>query len=105
MQRSKNDVWVGLFVLIGLAAVLFLALKSANLGRADIGATQNRLEATLLNIESNANNLVASRSRITDADFAAETTELSRSQVLGQAAQAMLAQANQAGQQVLQLLR
>jgi flagellin len=81
------------------------ALKSVNLGRADIGATQNRLEATLLNIESNANNLVASRSRITDADFAAETTELSRSQVLGQAAQAMLAQANQAGQQVLQLLR
>lgn len=81
------------------------ALKSVNLGRADIGATQNRLEATLLNIESNANNLVASRSRITDADFASETTELSRSQVLGQAAQAMLAQANQAGQQVLQLLR
>lgn len=75
------------------------------MGRADIGATQNRLEATLLNIESNANNLVASRSRITDADFASETTELSRSQVLGQAAQAMLAQANQAGQQVLQLLR
>lgn len=81
------------------------ALKVVNLDRANIGATQNRLEATLLNIESNTNNLVASRSRITDADFAAETTELSRSQVLGQAAQAMLAQANQAGQQVLQLLR
>ncbi len=81
------------------------ALKVVNLDRANIGATQNRLEATLLNIDSNANNLVASRSRITDADFAAETTELSRSQVLGQAAQAMLAQANQAGQQVLQLLR
>jgi flagellin len=81
------------------------ALKSVNLDRANLGATQNRLEATLLNIESNSNNLVASRSRITDADFASETTELSRSQVLGQAAQAMLAQANQAGQQVLQLLR
>ncbi|MBB6227488.1 flagellin [Polymorphobacter multimanifer] len=81
------------------------ALKSVNLDRANLGAAQNRLEATLLNIESNANNLVASRSRITDADFASETTELSRSQVLGQAAQAMLAQANQAGQQVLQLLR
>ena len=81
------------------------ALKSVNLDRANLGAAQNRLEATLLNIESNSNNLVASRSRITDADFATETTELSRSQVLGQAAQAMLAQANQAGQQVLQLLR
>ena len=81
------------------------ALKSVNLDRANLGAAQNRLEATLQNIESNSNNLVASRSRITDADFATETTELSRSQVLGQAAQAMLAQANQAGQQVLQLLR
>jgi flagellin len=81
------------------------ALNAVNLDRANIGAAQNRLEATLLNIESNSNNLVASRSRITDADFASETTELSRSQVLGQAAQAMLAQANQAGQQVLQLLR
>lgn len=81
------------------------ALQSVNLDRANLGAAQNRLEATLMNIESNANNLVASRSRITDADFATETTELSRSQVLGQAAQAMLAQANQAGQQVLQLLR
>jgi flagellin len=81
------------------------ALNTVNLDRANIGAAQNRLEATLLNLESNSNNLVASRSRITDADFASETTELSRSQVLGQAAQAMLAQANQAGQQVLQLLR
>ncbi len=81
------------------------ALKTVNLDRANLGAAQNRLEATLLNIESNSNNLTASRSRITDADFAAETTALSRSQVLGQAAQAMLAQANQAGQQVLQLLR
>jgi flagellin len=81
------------------------ALKSVNLDRANLGAVQNRLEATLLNLESNSNNLVASRSRITDTDFASETTELSRSQVLGQAAQAMLAQANQASQQVLQLLR
>ncbi len=81
------------------------ALNSINLDRAKLGAVQNRLEATVNNLSSNSVNLVSSRSRIVDADFAAETTNLARSQVLGQAAQAMLAQANQAQQQVMQLLR
>ena len=66
---------------------------------------QNRLEATVNNLSSNSTNLVSSRSRIVDADFSAETTNLAKSQVLSQAAQAMLAQANQSQQQVLQLLR
>ncbi len=81
------------------------ALQSVNLDRAKLGAVQNRLEATVNNLSSNSTNLVSSRSRIQDADFSAETTNLAKSQVLSQAAQAMLAQANQGQQQVLQLLR
>jgi flagellin len=81
------------------------ALNSVSLDRANLGAVQNRLEATVNNLSSNSTNLVASRSRILDADFAAETTNLAKAQVLGQAAQAMLAQANQAQQQVMALLR
>jgi flagellin len=81
------------------------ALSSVSLDRANLGAVQNRLEATVNNLNSNSTNLVSSRSRIMDADFSAETTNLAKSQVLSQAAQAMLAQANQSQQQVLQLLR
>ncbi|GGE05612.1 hypothetical protein GCM10011529_10000 [Polymorphobacter glacialis] len=81
------------------------ALNTINLDRANLGAVQNRLEATVNNLSSNSVNLVSSRSRIVDADFSAETTNLAKSQVLSQAAQAMLAQANQSQQQVLQLLR
>jgi flagellin len=81
------------------------ALNSVSLDRANLGAVQNRLEATVNNLSSNSTNLVASRSRILDADFAAETTNLAKAQVLGQAAQAMLAQANQSQQQVMSLLR
>ncbi|TPE59019.1 hypothetical protein FJQ54_14550 [Sandaracinobacter neustonicus] len=81
------------------------ALKSISVNRAELGAVQNRLEATISNLTSASNNTVASRSRIQDADFAAETTSLARGQILTQAAQAMLAQANQSQQGVLQLLR
>ncbi len=81
------------------------ALQAVSLDRANLGAVQNRLEATVNNLSSNSTNLVSSRSRIVDADFSAETTNLAKSQVLSQAAQAMLAQANQSQQQVLQLLR
>ena len=81
------------------------ALQSVAINRAELGAVQNRLEATINNLTSTSTNTVASRSRIQDADFAAETTNLARSQILQQAAQAMLAQANQQQQGVLQLLR
>ena len=81
------------------------ALSSVSLDRANLGAVQNRLDATVNNLNSNSTNLVTSRSRIIDADFSAETTNLAKSQVLSQAAQAMLAQANQNQQQVLSLLR
>jgi len=81
------------------------ALTTVSLGRANLGAVQNRLQAAVNNLDSNSTNLITSRSRITDADFSAETTNLAKAQVLSQAAQAMLAQANQSQQQVLSLLR
>lgn len=81
------------------------ALKSISINRAELGAVQNRLEATINNLSSANTNTMAARSRIQDADFASETTNLARGQILTQAAQAMLAQANQSQQGVLQLLR
>ncbi len=81
------------------------ALQSISINRAELGAVQNRLEATINNLTSASTNTVAARSRIQDADFAAETTALARGQILTQAAQAMLGQANQSQQGVLQLLR
>lgn len=81
------------------------ALETINSIRADLGAANNRLDFTINNLMSVAENTEAARSRIMDADFAAETAALSRAQVLQQASQAMLAQANAASQQVLQLLQ
>jgi flagellin len=81
------------------------ALKSVNTMRADLGAVQNRFTSTVSNLQTTTENLSASRSRIQDADFAAETANLSRSQVLQQAGTAMVAQANQLPQGVLALLR
>lgn len=72
--------------------------------RADFGAVQNRLEATIRNLENVVENQSAARSRILDADFAKETAELTRTQILQQAGVGMLAQANQLPQNVLQLL-
>ena len=86
-------------------SVIDAALSQVNSGRADLGAVQNRFQATIENLETTSENLSASRSRILDADFAKETAAMSRAQVLQQAANAMVAQANQLPQQVLQLLR
>ena len=73
--------------------------------RARLGAQLNRLDATVDNLAVATENLTASRSRIEDADYAKETSSLSRAQVLQQAAMAMVAQANVAGRDVLALLR
>lgn len=81
------------------------ALTRINSSRADLGAIQNRFLTTIENLQITAENLTASRSRIMDADFAAETAALSRAQVLQQAGTAMVAQANQVPQGVLQLLQ
>jgi flagellin len=81
------------------------ALSTANVERANYGAAQNRFEAIISTLQVAVTNNTASRSRIMDADFAAETANMSRAQILQQAGTAMLAQANQAPQQVLSLLR
>jgi flagellin len=81
------------------------ALTTINDARSQLGAINNRLDFTMANLANVSEKTSASRSRIVDADFAAETAALSRSQVLQQAAQAMLAQANARPEQVLQLLR
>ena len=81
------------------------ALQAVNSARADLGAIQNRFESVVSNLNVNSENLSASRSRIMDADFASETANLSRSQILQQAGTAMVAQANQLPQGVLALLR
>ncbi len=81
------------------------ALASVNSNRASLGAIQNRFSSTIQNLQISGENLSAARSRIQDADFAAETANLSRAQVLQQAGTAMIAQANQLPQQVLALLR
>ena len=81
------------------------ALNSVNSARADLGAVQNRFTSVIANLNTTAENLTASRSRIRDTDFAKETAELTRTQILTQAGTAMLAQANQAPQGVLSLLR
>jgi flagellin len=73
--------------------------------RAKFGALQSRFETTILSLNTTSENLSASRSRIQDADFAMETANLSRTQILQQAGTAMVAQANQMPQQVLQLLK
>jgi flagellin len=81
------------------------ALQFMNNSRAKLGAIQNRVESTISNLSATSENLSAARSRIQDADFAAETAELTRSQVLQQAGMAMLAQANALPNNVLSLLR
>ncbi|TGY35401.1 flagellin [Stenotrophomonas maltophilia] len=81
------------------------ALSSINNTRADLGAVQNRFTSVVANLQTSTENLSASRSRIRDTDFAKETAELTRTQILQQAGTAMLAQANQVPQNVLSLLR
>ncbi|WMJ69125.1 flagellin [Stenotrophomonas sp. 24(2023)] len=81
------------------------ALGSINSTRADLGAIQNRFTSVVANLQTSTENLSASRSRIKDTDFAKETAELTRTQILQQAGTAMLAQANQVPQGVLSLLR
>ena len=81
------------------------ALKSVNSSRADLGAIQNRFSSVITNLASTSENLSAARSRIQDADFASETANLTRAQILQQAGTAMLAQANSLPQGVLSLLR
>jgi flagellin len=81
------------------------ALKLVDAERSTYGATINRLNYAADNLANISQNTAASRSRILDTDYAATTTELARTQIISQAATAMLAQANQAPQTVMSLLR
>ncbi|HHO3378138.1 TPA: FliC/FljB family flagellin [Morganella morganii] len=81
------------------------ALKTVDSYRSKLGAFQNRMQSTINNLNNSVNNLSAARSRIQDADFATEVSNMSRGQILQQAGTAVLAQANQVPQGVLSLLR
>ena len=95
---TQKDAWVAL-------KKIDSAIDQVNTARADLGALQSRFENSVGNIETQSENLAASRGRIVDADFAKETANLSRTQILQQAGVAMVAQANQLPQGVLSLLR
>ena len=86
-------------------SIIDSALQMVDQSRSQMGALNNRLESTVDNLNNITVKTEASLARIMDADFAQETTELSKSQVLSQAATAMLAQANQQPQNVLRLLQ
>jgi flagellin len=85
--------------------VIDQAIQKIDAQRADLGAVQNRFDQTIANLQNIGENVSASRGRIQDTDFAAETANLSKNQVLQQAGTAILAQANQLPQAVLSLLR
>jgi len=81
------------------------ALNKVDTARSNLGAVQNRFESTINNLNNTINNLSASRSRIEDADYAVEVSNMTRAQILQQAGTSVLAQANQVPQTVLSLLR
>lgn len=95
---TQKGAWIGL-------RKIDSAIDQVNAARATLGAIQTRFETAVNNIDVQIENLSAARGRIVDADFAVETANLSRTQILQQAGTAMVAQANQLPQQVLQLLQ
>ena len=99
---STVSVPAGLNTVVGNIDV---AIDAINSQRAVFGASENRFSAVITNLQTSVENQSAAKSRIMDADFAAETAAMSRSQILQQAGTAMVAQANQLPQQVLKLLQ
>ena len=90
---------------LGTISSLDVAIDEVTSARSNLGSVQNRFESVVANLATSQENISAARGRITDADFAVESANLSRAQVLSQAGNTMLAQANQQPQQVLSLLR
>ena len=104
--QQVDDISISTFAGSQKAIVLAdAALQSISTARAQMGAIQNRFTSTVANLSTTSENLSASRSRIRDTDYAKETAELTRTQILQQAGTAMLAQANSAPQNILSLLR
>lgn len=81
------------------------AMKTVSMNQAQLGAYQNRLDSAIANLTEGSTNMNASRSRVLDTDYAKESTNLAKAQIISQAATAMLAQANQSAQSVLALLK
>jgi flagellin len=100
---AASDITTSAFANRALG-ILDTAIEGINSTRAGLGASMSRLEFASDNLQNVAQNSSAARSRVLDADYASETTELARTQIIQQAATAMLAQANQSQQQVLALL-
>ncbi|AOM81909.1 flagellin N-terminal helical domain-containing protein [Salisediminibacterium beveridgei] len=88
----------------GAITTINSAIETVSAQRSELGAVQNRLEHTISNLDNSSENLSAAESRIRDVDMAAEMMEMTRANILSQASQSMLAQANQQPQSVLQLL-
>jgi flagellin len=103
--RGKIDNTASAGDIQGVIGDIDTALDTINSERATLGASQSRFEAVISNLQISIENQSAARSRIIDTDFAAETANLSRAQILQQAGNAMVAQANQLPEQVMQLLR
>jgi len=106
LSISVGNISVGNNALASVAiSAIDNAIKLVSTQRSKLGALQNRLEHTINNLSTSSENLTAAESRIRDVDMAKEMMEQTKSSILAQAAQAMLAQANQQPQGVLQLLR
>ena len=103
-QVSQIDISTRAGAEAALSVLDTSMLKVAE-SRGELGAVSNRLDSTVANLTAIVTNTAASQSRIQDADFAAETSNLTKSQILSQAATAMLAQANASKQGVLSLLQ
>ena len=103
--RALIDASASAGTIQGVIGNIDTALDTVNAQRATLGASQSRFDAVIGNLQISIENQTAARSRIIDTDFAAETARLSRANILQQAGNAMVAQANQLPQQVLQLLR
>ena len=103
--RATIDSTANAAAIATVIADIDTALDLVNSERATMGASQNRFEAVISNLQTSVENQSAARSRIMDADFASETANMSRAQILQQAGTAMVAQANQLPQQVLKLLQ
>jgi flagellin len=102
--RAKIDSSANAAAIATVINSIDTAINTVNSTRATYGATQNRFQSVISNLQSSVTNQTAARSRIMDADFAAETANMSRAEILQQAGNAMVAQANQLPQLVLKLL-
>ena len=103
--RALIDSTASAATIKGVIDNIDTALSTVNDKRAVMGASQSRFDSVITNLQTSVENQTAARSRIMDTDFAAETANLSRSQILQQAGNAMVAQANQLPNQVMTLLR